>query len=213
MTSALKAVIYARVSTQDQNPEVQVGELVSYCEARQWVHLETIVDHGFSGGTDKRPGLQHLIKLARSRKIDVVVVAKLDRFARSLRNLVTMLDELSVLGVQFVSIRDHIDMTSASGRLLTHLLGAFAEFERGLIRERTIAGLAHARSKGRKLGRPRKRDDDAILELRTVGLSYGEIARRLGCSHDSVYRAVKAIAKSSSELSQQSIERTGTKND
>ena len=190
----MKVALYARVSTADknQNPELQLNELRNYCEARKWTVFAECVDHGVSGATDNRAGLKNLLELSRSRKIDVVVVTKLDRMARSLKHLISMLDELHSLGVMFVSLRDQIDLTTASGRLMLHLLGAFAEFERSLIRDRTLAGLAFARSKGKVLGRPKKRNDEQILALRSKGFSYSQIQRELGISRPSVHRAIKA---------------------
>lgn len=135
--------------------------------------------------------------LIRARKIDVVIVTKLDRFARSLKHLVSALDEFTSLGVLFVSIGDQIDLTSASGRLMLHLLAAFAEFERGLVRERTLAGLAHARNCGKTLGRPKIRNDSAILKLRAEGLSYTQIQKQLGVSRPSVHRVLKTAGTKS----------------
>jgi DNA invertase Pin-like site-specific DNA recombinase len=191
--SELRVAVYCRVSTADkQNPESQAAELTQYCLARGWTINEEITDKGFSGGTgpDQRPGLSHLMALARTRKIDVICVTKLDRLFRSLRHLVAVLDELQVLGVLFVSIRDQIDLTTAGGRLMLHLLAAFAEFERALIRERTIAGLAYVRSKGKRLGRPKTCDNEAIIKLRSAGLSYSAIEKRLGVSRPSIRRAI-----------------------
>lgn len=205
----LRAVTYSRVSTanHDQKPEIQVDELRRYAEARGWQIDHEITDHGYSGGTDQRPGLKQLMALARTRKVEIVAVTKLDRMARSLKHLVTILDELSSLGIQFVSIQDQIDMGTASGRLMLHIVAAFAEFERALIRERTIAGLAYARSRGKRLGRPRSRDDNGILALRLQGLSYNQIQRRLGCERSSIYRALKAVGKTQSKLAFQVAEK------
>jgi DNA invertase Pin-like site-specific DNA recombinase len=107
------------------------------------------------------------------------------------------LDEFSALGVQFVSIGDQIDMTTASGRLMLHLIAAFAEFERAMIKERTVAGLAFARSKGKRLGRPPTRNDQPIIALRAEGLSYRAIADRLGVSRGAIYRALHSVPKTS----------------
>ncbi|MBS1983795.1 MAG: recombinase family protein [Bdellovibrionales bacterium] len=209
-TAQVRALIYARVSTahHDQKPEVQLDELRRYCAARGWTPAEEVVDHGFSGGTDKRPGLRHLLMQVRARRVDVVVVSKLDRLARSLRHLVALLDELSALDVQFVSLHDQIDMRTAGGRLMVHIVAAFAEFERALIRERTVAGLAHARAKGKRLGRPRRRNDAAILHLRAKGLSYTAISREIGCDRSAVYRALKAVAKTSPKTASQVFEKS-----
>jgi DNA invertase Pin-like site-specific DNA recombinase len=191
----LRAVTYSRVSTADkQNPEAQAIELRRYCDAREWQVVEEITDRGFSGGTgpDQRPGLKHLLTLARARSVDVIVVVKLDRLFRSVKHLVGVLDELQALGVLFVSTGDQIDLTTASGRLMMQIIGAFSEFERSLIRERTIRGLEFARSRGRKLGRPSNRPDAEILRLRSLGQTYTQIQNRLGVSRPSIRRAILA---------------------
>lgn len=103
-------------------------ELASFCDARNWHILEEIVDHGYSGGTDQRPGLKQLLTLVHARKVDIILVTKLDRIARSLKHLVAMLDEFQELGVQFVSIHDQIDLTTPAGRLMLHIIASFAEF-------------------------------------------------------------------------------------
>jgi len=216
MASNLRVAIYSRVSTlHDQNPEVQSSELRDFCKARGWLIVEEFVDHGYSGGTDKRPGLTALLKITRSRRVDIVCVVKLDRLGRSLRHLIDLLEEFNTIGVQFVSIRDQIDLTTASGRLMAHLLAAFGEFERGLVRERTLAGLAFARSRGKTLGRPKKRNDEAILKLRNEGLSYSQIQKRLGVSRPSIHRTLLAAGgtKSSSVLPKKTQTNQGPKND
>jgi DNA invertase Pin-like site-specific DNA recombinase len=146
--------------------------------------------------------------LARSRQVDVVIVTKFDRFARSLKHLITMLEELRDLDVAFVSTGDQIDFSTASGRLMFHLLAAFGEFELSLIRERTLAGLAYARLKGKKLGRPRSRDYEAIVKLREKGLSYSQIQKHLGCERSTIYRALRAMAKTQSREAFQLAEKT-----
>lgn len=198
----MKVVTYSRVSTShhQQRPEIQVGELRRYSEARSWDIIEEIVDHGVSGGSNNRPGLSRLLALARTRKVDVIVVTKLDRLFRSLKHLVTVLDELKSLGIQFVSVHDQIDLTTASGRLMLQIIAAFGEFERALIRERTLLGLAFAKSQGKILGRPKIRDDAAILGLRAQGMSYSQIQKRLGVSRPAVHRALKAASTKSPEI-------------
>jgi DNA invertase Pin-like site-specific DNA recombinase len=199
-TNSLRIASYSRVSTSDksQNTEVQATELRRYCVARGWQISEEIADRGFSGGTDQRPGLKRLLALVRARKVDVVVVVKMDRLFRSLRHLVSVLDELQSLGVLFVSVGDQIDLSTASGRLMTQIIGAFGEFEKSLIRERTLAGLAYARSLGKTLGRPKTRDDVAILALRERGMTFGQIQKELGVSKGAVCRAMKPTPKSPS---------------
>ncbi len=193
-----RVAIYARVSTtRDQKPEVQVDELRKYCVARGWNVVSEIVDQGFSGKTDQRPGFKQLMTLVRSRKVDVVIVVKLDRLFRSLKHLVVTFQDFTELGVEFVSLRDQMDMTTASGRLLLHVIGAMAEFEAELIRERTLAGLDHARSKGVRLGRPQKHDPEAILKLRQQGLSYRQIQKQLNVPQGVIWDAIQCARKTS----------------
>ncbi len=195
----MQAALYARVSTSNgQNPEVQMAELREFAKKRDWAVVGEFVDIGVSGSNDSRPQLDKMLRLARARKLDVIACWKLDRFGRSLRHLVNALHELQELGIAFVSLRDNLDMSTSSGRLLFHVIASMAEFERDLIRERVRAGLAHARSKGVRLGRravDRKRDRDAtkIARLRANGLSYAQIGQRLNRSTDSVWRICKAL--------------------
>ena len=174
--SGKRVALYLRVSTQDQSCDLQRRELTSYAQARGWADIQIYEDHGISGTTAKRPMLQKLMADARSRRIDVVLVWKLDRFARSLKDLLTMLQEVSELGIAFISLKDQIDMTTAAGRLMMQMLGAFGEFEASLIRERVRAGLANAKAKGRHIGRPKQRDDAQIAQLRAQGHSMRTIA-------------------------------------
>lgn len=154
------------------------------------------MDHGYSGATDRRPGLTELLSLARRRDVDVVCVVKLDRIFRSLKNLLATLTELEELNCEFVSVTDQIDLTTATGRLHVQLLGAFAQFERDLIRDRTLAGIAYAKSKGKQLGRPPLNLKEKIIALRSQGHSYGEIQKQLGCSAGVITRAIKTAPKS-----------------
>jgi DNA invertase Pin-like site-specific DNA recombinase len=151
----MRAALYARCSTHDkgQDPELQLSPLREYCRRRGFEIAGEYVDNGISGTKDRRPQLDNLMSAARKRQIDVVIVWKLDRFGRSLKQLVTALDELSGLGVGFISYQDNLDLTTAQGRLMFHIIGAMAEFERELIRERVKAGLDNARRKGKRLGR------------------------------------------------------------
>src|SRR5436305_2882874 len=150
----MKAAIYARVSTVDQEPENQLQELRRYVQARGWAATE-YVDRGVSGAKDRRPALDDLVRDARRRRFDVLVCWRLDRLGRNLKHLITMLDELQALGIAFVSLAEGIDATTPAGKLQMHILGAIAEFERGRIRERVVAGLQRARAQGKRLGRPR----------------------------------------------------------
>src|SRR5439155_20884413 len=148
----LRAAIYARVSTVDQEPENQLQELRRYISARGWTAVE-YVDRGVSGAKDRRPALDQLVADARRRKVDVVVCWRLDRLGRSLKHLITLLEELQTLGVAFISLAEGIDATTPAGKLQMHILGAIAEFEKGRIVERVRAGLTRARAQGKRLGR------------------------------------------------------------
>ena len=150
----MRAAIYARVSTADQTAENQLLQLRAYVEARGWTATE-YVDHGVSGTKDRRPELDRLVADAKRRKVDTLVVWKLDRLGRSLKHLVMLLDELRSLGVAFVSLGESIDTGTPAGRLQLHLLAAVAQFERERIVERVRAGLERARTQGKRLGRPR----------------------------------------------------------
>src|SRR5512145_2511183 len=149
----MRAAIYARVSTFDQEPENQLQELRRYVDARGWIAVE-YVDRGVSGAKDRRPALDQLLADAKRRRFDVLVCWRLDRLGRSLKHLISLLDDLQALGVAFVSLAEGIDATTPAGKLQMHILGAIAEFERERIRERVRAGLARARTQGKRLGRP-----------------------------------------------------------
>ena len=139
----MTAAIYARVSTVEQAPENQLQELRRYVQARGWTAVE-YVDHGVSGATDRRAALDRLVADATRRQFDVLVCWRLDRLGRNLRHLILLLDDLSALGVAFVSLAEGIDATTPAGRLQLHILGAIAEFERARMGERVKAGLASA---------------------------------------------------------------------
>ena len=147
----MRAAIYARVSTFDQEPENQLQELRRYVEARAWNAVD-YVDRGVSGAKDRRPSLDHLLAEARRRRFDVVVVWRLDRLGRNLRHLLTMLEEFAALGIAFVSLNEGIDATTPAGKLQMHILGAIAEFERARIAERVKAGPAARQGAGKTTG-------------------------------------------------------------
>lgn len=197
MSTPLNVATYSRVSTDDkgQRPEIQVNELRRYCAAREWNVTHEIVDHGYSGGTDDRPGLKKLLRLVKSREVDIVVVVKLDRLFRSLKHLVTTLDEWQALGVIFCATADAVDYSTPGGRLFAQILGCLAEFEKSLLRERTMMGLAHARSLGKTLGRPQLHDPEEIRRLRASGMSYSAIGKALKVPVGSIARALKGNAR------------------
>ena len=133
---------------------MQTRELEEYCQRRGWQVAGCYVDTGVSGSKESRPELDKLMTDAHQRRFDAVLVWKLDRFGRSLKHLVNSLAELEALGVAFVSLRDNLDLTTPSGRLMFQIIGAMAEFERSLIMERVKASMRNARAKGKQIGRP-----------------------------------------------------------
>jgi DNA invertase Pin-like site-specific DNA recombinase len=187
----MKAAIYARVSTTNgQSPAMQLDELRDYCRRRGWEILEEYVDNGHSGARESRPALDRLMADARKRLVDAVVVYRYDRFARSLRQLVNALEEFRSLGIDFVSLREGVDTSTPNGRLVFGIFASIAEFERELIRDRVRSGLAAAKARGTKLGRPRRRVDRAkVARLRASGQSWNKISKALGISRGTAERA------------------------
>jgi DNA invertase Pin-like site-specific DNA recombinase len=177
----MRAGLYARVSTAEQTPENQLGALRAFAAARGWRPTE-YVDHGISGAKERRPALDALLAAVRARKLDVLCIVKLDRLARSTRQLVTLAAELEALRVDLVVLDQAIDTTTPAGRLLFNVLASIAEFERDLIRDRVMAGMRRAKALGIRCGRPRKYDLEPgdVAALRAEGLSLSEIGRRLG---------------------------------
>jgi DNA invertase Pin-like site-specific DNA recombinase len=195
MNSTKRVALYARVSTSNgqQDPEMQLRELREYAEHRGLIIIGEYVDR-MTGSKDSRPALNRLMSDAQRRKFDAVLVWKLDRFGRSLRHLVNALAELEALGLTFISLRDNLDLSTPSGRLMFQIIGAMAEFERALIQERVRAGLRNARAKGKRLGRPRVNvDASTIADLRVQGRSWAAIVAETGVSKGTAQRAVACL--------------------
>jgi DNA invertase Pin-like site-specific DNA recombinase len=192
----MRVAIYGRVSTAEQSAAMQIEELRAYCLRRQWEVVEEFIDAGVSGSKESRPALNRLLADAKRRKFGAVLVYRYDRFARSLRQLVNALAEFDALGIHFVSLHEGVDTSTPNGRLVFGIFASIAEFERELIRGRVRSGLAAARARGQKLGRPRVIVDPAtIASLRTEGLSWAKIGERLGVGEGTVYRTAQASAK------------------
>ena len=185
----LRAGLYARVSTVDQQTlTMQNRAMREYAARRGWTITLQVRD--VNSGAAKREAREKLLEAARRREIDVVLVWRLDRWGRSVTDLLVTLQELEHLGVGFVSLTEALDLTTPAGRAMAGLLSVFSEFEREVLRERTRAGLAQARLNGRRLGRPLTAGLRAaeIRKLNRAGVSKSEIARRLQIGRTSVRR-------------------------
>ncbi|MGH8200217.1 MAG: recombinase family protein [Steroidobacteraceae bacterium] len=185
--------LYARVSTQDQQTlPMQMSAMRAYAKRRGWsVALE---EKEVGSGAKTRPRHEELLRAARRREIDAIVVWRLDRWGRSLLDLIGSLNELHTVGVGFVSLSEALDMTTPAGRALAGMLAVFAEFERDVLRDRVRAGIAQARKEGRPHGRPATVTHHAteISSLFASGTSKRQIASKLGISRSSVRRRLAA---------------------
>ena len=185
----VRAALYARVSTQDQQTlPMQNRAMREYAARRGWAIAMQVKEVG--SGALQRQRRENLIEAARRREIDVVLVWRLDRWGRSVTDLLATLQELEHLGVGFVSLTEALDLTTPAGRAMAALLAVFAAFEREILGERVRAGLAHARQNGKRLGRPLTGalHADQVRKLRRAGTSKSEIARRANIGRTSVRR-------------------------
>jgi DNA invertase Pin-like site-specific DNA recombinase len=188
----MKVCLYARVSTHDQDPEVQLGALRVHAAQRGWQVVEEFVDRGVSGGKERRPSLDRLMKAAWAGHFQIVLVWRFDRFARSVKHLVAALETFRGLQVGFVSLQEQLDTATPIGQAMFTIIGAMAQLERDIIRERVKAGVERARARGIRLGRPIAPVDLARLQaLRRQGLSMGAIARQAHCSRSTVRRRLR----------------------
>src|SRR5208283_4571382 len=188
-----RAGLYARVSTNDQQTlPMQSRAMREYAARRGWTVAMQVREVG--SGAVQRQAREKLLEAARRREIDVVLVWRLDRWGRSVTDLLATLQELEHLGVGFVSLTEALDLTTPAGRAMAGLLAVFATFEREILQERTKAGLAHARQNGQRLGRPATAAIHAaeIRNLHRAGVSKSEIARRLEIGRTSVRRLLTA---------------------
>jgi len=188
-----RAGLYARVSTHDQQTlSMQMRAMREYAAKRGWTIALQVKEVG--SGAVHRELREELLDAARRREIDAVLVWRLDRWGRSLADLVSTLKELAELRVGFVSLTEALDMTTATGRAMAGLLAVFAQFEHDILRERVRAGLAEARLKGQQLGRPLTAalHADRVRKLYGAGVSKAEIARRLQIGRTSVRRILAA---------------------
>ncbi len=187
----MKVAVYARVSTSDkgQDPEVQLAPIRDHALARGWTIYQEYVDHGVSGAKERRPALDQLVADAKRRLFDTVLVWRFDRFARSTRHLINALHEFRHLEIAFVSYQENLDTSSPLGEAMFTIIGAMAQLERDIIRERVKAGVNRARSRGKRLGRPQKVfHRDQVKKLRAEGLGFRQIGKQLGISPTLAHR-------------------------
>lgn len=193
----MRIALYSRVSTAQQTTENQRLELERVAAARGWNIVQTFTDEGISGskGRDERPGLDALLKAASRRQFDLIAVWAIDRLGRSLQHLVTTVNDLQAVGVALYIHQQQLDTTTPSGKLCFSMFGAFAEFERNLIRERVKVGIERAKKNGVKLGRPTNLNDSvkaAIVALRAKDHSIRHIAAQLRVGTGTVYKVLQA---------------------
>ncbi|HYL35772.1 MAG TPA: recombinase family protein [Bryobacteraceae bacterium] len=191
----MRIALYARVSTTDQSCDMQLRELRDYAARRGWTVVEEYVDTGWSGAKASRPELNRLLHDARTRRFDAVLVWRLDRWGRSVADCIRSIQELVSLGIRFLAVTQNLDTDKSNpmSRFLLHILAAFAELEREMIRERVMAGMKTARNKGKSIGRPKRvfRRDEA-LRLRAQGASWRTVAATLDVPFSTVIDACRS---------------------
>jgi putative DNA-invertase from lambdoid prophage Rac len=186
-----RVAVYARCSTECQDPSMQISELTEYA-TRRGLNVVGVFTDIASGSQDHRLELNKVLALAKQRKIDCLLVWKTDRLGRSLRHLVNTISELDAVGVSFISLKDNLDFSTPGGRLMFNVIGAMAQFEHDLIKERVKSGMANAKRKGIRLGRkPLKIDVAEIRQLRADGLSFNAISHKTGLSVGTVFRTLR----------------------
>ena len=189
--------VYLRVSTEGvkgthtQSTDMQRLDIENHLKSKGITEFKVYEDKGFSGTKKDRPALRKLMLDCHYGKVSMVVCWKMDRLFRSLKNLMDTLAVFQTLEIEFVALKDGIDLSTATGRLMMQIVGAFAEFEAAVIKERVISGLANAKSKGVRLGRPFKAGHSVVTKLKEEGKTVKEIAEHTGLSRKTVYRALK----------------------
>jgi DNA invertase Pin-like site-specific DNA recombinase len=194
-----RVALYARVSTKNngQDPESQLMALRDYSHHRGFQIAGEYVDVGISGAKDRRPELDRLMTDARRRKIDAVLVARFDRFARSTKHLVLALEEFGALGIDFISLNESVDTSSPMGKMVFTVIAAVAELERSIIRERINAGVERARRQGKRFGRPSVVvDRERVARLKAQGRSIKSIAKECGIARSTVRGILAKVAES-----------------
>lgn len=187
-------VAYCRVSTSDQSVDMQRQDIENYCRARGLRLDREFMDQGISGARASRPALDTLMVEVRLRKIQTVLVWSLSRLGRSLKHLLSILEEFDSCGVTLVSLKEGWDLGTPTGRMIFQIMGALAEWEREQIRDRVKSGLKAARARGSRLGRPTiNYDPERIMELKGAGFSTRAIAKEIGVSNATVSRTLSNL--------------------
>lgn len=191
----MRVVVYTRVSTTGQDLSIQKEKLVDYVKVREFQLIRIFEDKATGSNTD-RVGFQQMMDFLRAGNADAVVVYKLDRMGRSIRDLINIIDELKRINIGFISFTDNIDTTTANGRLFFYIMAALAEFERELISERTEAGKEKARANGVKFGRKKKKVDiDTVMRRLLDGVPKSRIAKDMGMSQRTLTRRINENRK------------------
>jgi len=197
-----RVALYARVSTLDkgQDPETQLVQLRGYAQARNFKVITEFIDYA-SGTTEDRTQYKLMMAAAKKRKIDVVLVWRYDRFARSTQALVNALKEFQSLGIDFISYQENIDTTTPTGELIFHVMASLAQFESSLISQRVKAGMARAKAQGKHIARPpiAKELQAKIIELQRQGVSMNKISKTLGIAYGTVYNYRSKMSKTEEE--------------
>jgi len=184
--------LYSRVSTKDQTCIQQLEVLREYCKNAGHQIVDEYVDHGLSAMKSTRPEYKRILEDARKRRINLILVYKIDRFSRSVKELLNTMDLLYEYGCDFTSYSDKsLDTSTSSGRLCFQVIASVCEFERSIISERTRLKLNYLKSKGIKLGRKVKVNPEAVLELRAKGLSLSKIGKELSLDKSTVCRSLQ----------------------
>ena len=188
----MRAGLYCRVSTKDQNIDTQLDVLKTICERQNYEIYKEYLDVGESGKKESRPAFDEMLKDMRHYKFHIILVYKMDRIGRSLKHLINLFEEFEKKGVKFLSATQNINTDTPEGKMFMRMLMVLAEYEREITVCRVKDGMKRARREGKKIGRPRTGvNGQAVLELRKDGLSIRKIAKELQCNYGTVFRIIK----------------------
>lgn len=190
----IKVGLYCRVSTDMQSCDNQLHELAAYCKAKGWEHVTVFQDADQSGMKTSRPEFDRMMAAAKAGEINVVMVWRFDRASRSTLHLLSIMDELRTWGVDFVSLREQVDTSTAAGKLMFTLIAGFSQFERDVISDRTKAAMRRLKAEGKQCGRGRGHDWGKVIELSKAGKKPRAIATETQISEAHVRRILKRSA-------------------